>query len=338
MEVINMKRLSMVMLILMLSSFVITFTSCETDTDDLTGPIDNSLPEITAVDASATTIPVGAVIDVSVTASNGDSYSWSADAGEFSDPNSASTSWNSSSLSSNSVVKLVCTVTNSSGSRNGSVSITAVILTTPTHHWTFDTDLTSESGIEAVGEGVTLTNDAKDGMAALCAGEEDPANIPIVMDGSQLPTGPEDVYTIMAWIKSDDIGFSVYSKVHPEEFWDWEGYCKTWVFFYDYGYPSNVALAGVWNPIMWEDPGSAGDGEWHHFAAVHNESDLYTFYVDGEEVGGGDGWYGSTSDDEETALAMGGGGWGTVLNGVLDDFKYYNQVIGSAEIALLALQ
>ena len=63
-----MKRLSMVMLILMLSSFVLTFTSCETDTDDLTGPINTGLPEIKRIDASKQTIPAGATIEVSVTA------------------------------------------------------------------------------------------------------------------------------------------------------------------------------------------------------------------------------------------------------------------------------
>lgn len=335
-----MKRLSMVMLTLMLSSFVITFTSCDTDTDDLTGPINNSLPEVTNIEVSSTTIPAGATIDVSVTAKNGDSYAWSADYGEFSDASSASTSWTASGLSSSTIVKLVCTVTGSGGSRNASVSVTAVFLTAPIHHWTFDANKNSEGGLAAVGDNVTISTDAKVGAGAALfpgGGYDFDLNSVLTVDG--IPTGPGDVYTIMTWIKTEEIGYSVYSRIDPDEGWNWDwGSLKTWIIFLDYGYPSSVFLSGIWNPVMWEDPGDWWNGEWHHYAAVHNESDLYTFYVDGEEVGGGEGAYGETHDDEGSIFTMGGGGWGTILNGSLDDFKYYNQTISPSEIALIASQ
>ena len=44
------------------------------------------------------------------------------------------------------------------------------------------------------------------------------------------------------------------------------------------------------------------------------------------------------SGDGETVFTIGGSDYPGALNGLMDDFKYYNQVIGSAEIALLALQ
>ena len=82
------------------------------------------------------------------------------------------------------------------------------------------------------------------------------------------------------------------------------------------------------------------DGEWHHYVAVHNESDLYTFYVDGEEVGGGGLWYdfATNPDDESSVFTLGGASaWGP-LNGLMDDAKYFNTVLSISEINLLAAQ
>jgi hypothetical protein len=353
MEEINMKRISMVMLIMMLSSFVITFTSCETDTDDLTGPINNSLPEVTKIEASSQTIPTETTIDVSVTAKNGDSYSWSADAGEFSAPSSAATSWTASGMSASAAVKLVCTVSNSAGSRSASVSVTAVILTQATHHWPFDTDKSDAIGsADAVGDLVTISGEAKigDGCASFpgleYGAEFDPAAVLLVPNDDGINTGPDAVYTITMWIKTEEPGYGTWART-VDGYWpgDYPDDLKMWAFFENYyGESLFRYVQQPWGRSDVEEAGYA-DGEWHHYTMVHNESDLYTFYVDGEEVGSGGLLYDvpTNPDAESSVFTLGGtSSWGgpslSLLNGLMDDVKYFNVTLSISEITLLASQ
>jgi len=342
-----MKKQKYLFIPILFISLVLLFISCKEDV--LTPPgIDNAAPEITSIESSKTKIAAGTSLDLTVEALNGDSYSWSAASGSFSAPNAASTSWTSDDYESTTTVKLICTVTNTDGSREASVLISAVVLTDPLAYWTFDSDKNDiVGGVAAVGDGVTITTDAKTGAgAAAFPGGEDVENQLLVPDGG-LPTDAESEYTIMAWIKTDSLGYCVFSTT-IDGVWAWgdenEAAMKTWVIFLDYGEPSNVVMAGIWNPTdIWNEPGDWTDGEWHHYALTHSGADEYAIYVDGELVGegtGGDSPYGpgATTPDEGSVFTIGGGGWGQILDGTMDEFKYYDVVIDEAEIALLADQ
>jgi hypothetical protein len=115
-----MKKYSMILFLIMISSIMLMFIRCTEEPMGI-ADINTSLPVITNIESSESRILIETAVQVSVTAQQGDSYSWSAEAGSFDAPTSSTTNWTASSTGG--VYKLTCTVTNSSGSRNASVNI-----------------------------------------------------------------------------------------------------------------------------------------------------------------------------------------------------------------------
>ena len=122
-----MKKFPMIITILVLSSILIMFTSCEDPVDP--NPIIENKPVVTNITSSTDKLPAGESIEVEVTAESADSYEWSATDGSFSDPAASKTTWSSAGMESSGSVQLVCKVTNGSGSRNASVTVAVVVLT-----------------------------------------------------------------------------------------------------------------------------------------------------------------------------------------------------------------
>ena len=334
-----MKRVSMVLLILMLASFVITFTSCTTDTEDLTGPINTNLPVITEIDASKSTVLIGGSIDVSVSANNGSSYQWTASKGTFADPTAAQTSWTAPTLDEAEVIKLQCKVSNGEGSRKASVSVrvaTSLLPDGAIAYWSFDTDFTeavNSAGADG-GDGVSITSDAKVGSgAALFEGDEASTASALFYD-IDAPMGPDDQFTVTMWMKTvdEELGF-MFGRTFDGEYV--EGGKGVYL---DGG---SVVFDISWVGDFWAEDVGVNDGEWHHIAIVKSDAELL-IYVDGEEAGGGDieEW----SDDDDTIVTIGaaaeepGGDWPGIFQGTLDDVIFFNTALSADDIADIANQ
>ena len=150
--------------VLMVAILAGLFVSCQEDPMDIAG-VNTSLPEVKSIEASKDRIIAGNSVDVSIEATGNVTYQWSAEKGTFTDASAASTTWSSQGVDETANVKLVCKVTGSSGSRNASVTVIAVVPTIPVAHWTFDSDkMDVIGGLNAVGDGITInTTDARIG-------------------------------------------------------------------------------------------------------------------------------------------------------------------------------
>ena len=81
--------------------------------------------------------------------------------------------------------------------------------------------------------------------------------------------------------------------------------------------------------------------EWRHVALVYEgTANALRLYVDGELVLSSSFIYDqvTNADLEETVFTMGGASWPAVLNGLMDDAKYYDQILSEAEIGLISSQ
>jgi hypothetical protein len=340
-----MKKQKFILFPLILISLALLYWSCSEDVIGVPG-IDESLPEITSIEASETRIIAGNSVEVSVTAKSGNTYAWSAESGTFSDATATTTTWTSPDFEETSTVKLICTVTNSNGSRQASISVSAVVLTVPVAHWTFDNDKIDimDQQLEAVGDQVTInTTDAHigDGCASFIGAipyDFDSSRVLLVPEGDSLKLDAESDYTIMMWIKTDSLldGGVMYGRTVNGRFdWDRDDNMKMWGFYFAYGAPQMDFVTLPWTGI-WAEADIA-DGEWHHMCAVHTGGDdAYYFYIDGEQLETDSEYFEGTPTDEETVFTMGGCDWVGVLEGLMDEAKYYNVPLGEIEIGLLA--
>ncbi len=334
-----MKRLSMVMLILIMLSFVLTFTSCETETDDLTGPINSSLPEITGIDASASTVLIGGSVDVMVSANNGSSFQWSASKGTFADPTAQQTSWTAPNLDADEVIKLECNVRNGSGSRKASVSVrvaTSLLPEGAIAYWSFESDFNEQVNSMAAegGDGVSITSDAKVGSgAALFEGDEASTASALFYYDLEAPMGPDDIFTVTLWMKTEDDGLGfMFGRSFDGEYV--EGAKGVYV------EEGNVVFDISWVGDIWAEA-AVNDGEWHHIAIVKDVEE-FLIYVDGEEIGAGgtEEW----SVDDDTAVTIGaaaeeeGGDWPGIFQGILDDIIFFDVALSADDIADIAGQ
>ena len=99
---------------------LLIFTACSPDILEV-DEISEDLPEITDISSAEGLVLIESGVEVTVEANDGDSFEWSADGGSFSDPNSATTTWTAPTDAA--VYSLTCTVSNSAGSRQASVSV-----------------------------------------------------------------------------------------------------------------------------------------------------------------------------------------------------------------------
>jgi hypothetical protein len=326
-----MRKYSMIILPIVISSIIILFIRCSEDPFTIPD-INTSLPVITSIEASESRILIETSVQVSVTAQQGESYSWSAADGSFDAPTSTTTNWTASSTGG--VYKLTCTVTNSSGSRKASINMQVLETLLPdgvTAYWSFDTGFNEEVGeIEGVGGvGVSITTDAAVGEgAALFEGADEEIESALFYPEADAPMGPEDLFTIMLWAKTEDEGLGfLFGRSFDGEYV--EG-------------GKGIYLEGgfVVFDIAWVDGFTAeevqvNDGEWHHIVVVKAEEE-FLFYVDGEEilaVAPGE-W----SDDEGTVVTIGaameeeGSDWPGTFQGTMDDVRFYPDALSEEDI------
>ncbi|MGB5895015.1 MAG: LamG-like jellyroll fold domain-containing protein, partial [Ignavibacteriaceae bacterium] len=311
-----MKKYSMIIFPIVISSIIIMFIRCSEDPFTI-ADINTSLPVITSIEASETRILIETSVQVSVTAQQGDSYSWSAADGSFDAPTSTTTNWTASSTGG--VYKLTCTVTNSSGSRKASINMQVLETLLPdgvTGYWSFDTGFNEEvNEIEGVGGvDVSITGDAVVGDgAALFEGADEEIESALFYPEADAPMGPEDLFTITLWAKTEDEGL---------------GFLFGRSFEGDYVEGAKgmyIEEGPVVFDIAWVDgfgtEAAVNDGEWHHLAAVKGDGEFF-IYIDGEEALAVE--LGEWSDDDETVVTLGaaseeGGEWPGTFNGTMDD-------------------
>jgi len=285
---------------------VLIFLGCQEDPVGV-ADIDTGLPEITDISSGVDKMLAGDETDVAVTAKQGSSYKWSADAGSFADASSAMTTWSSEGISESVAIQLVCTVSNGSGS-NG-----------------------------VAGSGVSI-NTADPKLGAGCAsfpgGDELTADIVMgITDNEGLAL--DDYFTLVLWMKTTSEHGAILGKVPELNEWDWDG-SKNLQTNGDYGFFGYNAQG--WRTAVAGEELCENDGEWHMIAVTHfADEDLYELYFDGELVSDGGVPYGETQPDEDNVFYVGGTDWPGPWEGLVDDLKYYDVVLSPAEIGLLAL-
>jgi hypothetical protein len=325
-----MKKYSMIIFPIVISSIIILFIRCSEDPFTIPD-INTSLPVITSIEASETRILIETSVQVSVTAQQGDSYSWSAADGSFDAPTSSTTNWTASSTGG--VYKLTCTVTNSSGSRKASINMQVLETLLPdgvTSYWSFDTNLKEEvSDTEGEGGvGVSITTDAAvgDGAALFDGGDDGNIESALFYADANAPMGPEDLFTITLWVKTEDeeMGFLFGRSFEGDYF---EGAKGLYINF------GPVVFDIAWIDGF-ETEDAVNDGEWHHIAVVKGEGELF-IYIDGEEALFVE--FGEWSDDDETVVTLGaaseyGDAWPGTFNGTMDDVRFYPDALSEEEI------
>ena len=317
---------------------VLIFIGCQEDPVGVTD-IDTGLPEITAISSGVDKMLAGGETDVAVTAKQGSSYKWSADAGSFADASSAMTTWSSEGISESVAIQLVCIVSNGSGSRQASVTVQVVFSTTPVFHWPFDSDFTESMADNngVAGSGVSInTADPKLGAGCASFPGGDALSADIVMgitDNEGLAL--DDFFTLVLWMKTTSEHGAILGKVPELNEWDWDG-SKNLQTNGDYGFFGYNAQG--WRTAVAGEELGENDGEWHMIAVTHfADEDLYELYFDGELVSDGGVPYGETQPDEDNVFYVGGTEWPGPWEGLVDDLKYYDVILSPAEIGLLAL-
>jgi len=333
-----MKKNGMIILsTLLLSSVILLFSGCKEDVLQPEG-VNTSAPVIKGISSSAATVLIGGSTEVSVESDDASSYLWTADMGTFSDPTAATTTYTAPELDSNAVVRLKCTVTNSSGNRFASVQVKIATSLAPegvAAWWPFEADFTEQvGGIEAdvIGD-VTISSDARVGDgAALFGGTFEDVSM-LLYDGANVLMGPDDDFTISVWMNSED----------PESGWIFgltdagEYYQGGKGLYYEWEGPLVFDIS--WIDGIWAEDGvTSTDGSWHHVAAVKEGMSL-TIYFDGEEVAFGepDDW----SSDEGMISTIGaafeeaGGDWPGNFQGLMDDLRFYQSALSPDEIAAI---
>ena len=262
-----MKKLSMIITMMLLSSLLLLFTSCEDPVDP--NPIDEDKPVVKAIDASASTVLKENSIEVSVEADAASSYEWTAEGGTFSDPGAATTTWTAPSVSDPAIYKLQCMVSNSAGSRKATVSVKVVAVFLPdgiSAYWSFDTDLTEEASgtVPEGGVGVSISGEAISGSgAALFEGEDGSWESALFYDGADAPMGPDDLFTISFWVNTEDEGAGFcFGRSFEGEFY--EGAKGV---FIEEGF---VAFDISWVGGFTAEGVQVNDGEWHHIASTYD--------------------------------------------------------------------
>jgi hypothetical protein len=314
-----MKKYSMIIFPIVISSIIILFIRCSEDPFTIPD-INTSLPVITSIEASETRILIETSVQVSVTAQQGDSYSWSAADGSFDAPTSSTTNWTASSTGG--VYKLTCTVTNSSGSRKASINMQVLETLLPdgvTSYWSFDTNLKEEvSDTEGEGGvGVSITFDG---------GDDGNIESALFYADANAPMGPEDLFTITLWVKTEDeeMGFLFGRSFEGDYF---EGAKGLYINF------GPVVFDIAWIDGF-ETEDAVNDGEWHHIAVVKGEGELF-IYIDGEEALFVE--FAEWSDDDGTVVTLGaaseyGDAWPGTFNGTMDDVRFYPDALSEEEI------
>jgi hypothetical protein len=336
-----MKKFNKTIVVLIVAMLLSMFLSnCQEDPLGVPD-IDYSLPEITSITSGQNKILAGAETDVAVEAKQGTSYKWTAPAGSFADDSSPSTTWSSVGITESSPVKLLCTVSNSSGSRHASMTIQVVVKTDPVYHWPFDNNLTDiVSGNNGTGSQVAFNTDDKKAGAASAefSGNQNRNTIMTIAD-ADAPTvlmGPEDDFSIAVWMMTEgDVGV-LFGRQEAPDLWDWD-YSKAFVHEGEW----ILYRGNGWRGID-ADVAAVNDGEWHLIVVTHfSADDTYQLFVDGESVASGGLYYDEpTAPDDGTNFYV-GGMWGddeftAPYEGLLDELKYFDSVLSDAEIALLA--
>jgi Concanavalin A-like lectin/glucanases superfamily len=314
--------------------FLLAFMSCQKDVMT-PADIDYSLPEIKNISAENGTVLIGDTVTVSVEALNGESYAWSATGGTFTNAAQNPTNWIAPQEGGN--YKITCTVTNSSGSREASVSINTLESLVPegaTAYWPFDSDFSEvlSGAAGAGGTDVSISSDAKIGDgAALFEGADLEIESALFYPEANAPMGPEDQFTISLWINTDDEGLGwLFGKTLDETYV--EGgkgvYLESGDVVFDLSWIGEWRAEGV----------GVNDGEWHHIAVVKNDEEVL-IYVDGEEAGGD--VYEDWSSDEGTVVTIGaaweeeGSDWPGTFQGLMDDVTFYDSALSAEEIAAI---
>ena len=174
-----MNKIRMIILpLLILSSSLMFFTSCQPAVDELAG-VNLDVPVFKSISATATFILKGTTTDVSAAVNAATSVKWSASDGVFADPTALNTTWTAPVLDDAKTIQLICTATNSAGSRTASISVKVVTQLLPdgaTAYWSFDEGFDEEVNrfAYAAGDGdVSISSDAKLGKgAALLVGAD----------------------------------------------------------------------------------------------------------------------------------------------------------------------
>jgi len=195
----------------------------------------------------------------------------------------------------------------------------------PIHHWTFDEDF-SDSADDAEGTPIGLadiTDDAKIGPGALIVnGMGDYVE---VADRDDLKFGPQDSYTLAAWIKpaagtSGWRGVVTKGRDSPPWWGIWIDPNDRWT----YGASSGSTISGTLVDF----------GAWAHVAIVQNGvAGTRELYVDGARVGVGDAGDSVNSGNLAVGGALSVEEW---FVGVIDDLRIYNVPLTEELIAALA--
>jgi hypothetical protein len=333
-----MKKQKYFLVTLILMSMVLLFVSCK---EDVLAPpgINYSVPEVTSIEADQSTILINTAVQVFVVAMDGNTYVWSADEGSFDDASAATTTWTASGTAG--AFKLTCTVSNSSGSRKASVTVKVVETLLPEGviaYWTFDSDFSEEVSGDAGtgGADVSITADAAYGDgAALFEGVEENTESALFYEEANAPMGPEDLFTISLWVKTEDegLGFLFGRSLEGGEYVEGAKgiYLEEGAVVFDVSWIDAIG--------SWDSEVLVNDDEWHHIAFVKGEEEML-IYIDGEEVFAGD-VFGEWSDDEGTMVTIGaaaeeeGSDWPGIFQGSLDDIRYYETVLSEEEIVAI---
>lgn len=330
---INIFKLIPVMMLLV--ALFITL-SCQKDPVSIED-IRTDLPEITGI-SSDNLLPLpGDTIEVSVQASGGSSFSWTATSGTFSDAGANPTHWYAPEDGSG-PQRLTCEVSNSAGSRTASITINVFEVIPPegaTGYWPFDVDFNDYNG-----EGVGPNDGSGDDMVSIDGGEfirgigsglfegEDEADNGILLaGGTDLDMGTDAEFTVTLWVKTEDEGLAfLFGKTDNGEFVE-GGKC----IYLEEGYVV-FDLFGVGGFGSEEQ---YNDGEWHHIALAKEGTEIFV-WIDGEWSFEGD--LGDWRDDGDFVITMGaaweapGEGWPGTLQGNLDDVRFYPEVLSEEDI------
>ena len=318
--------------ILLLSSVALLFSGCDEDVLKPEG-VNLEAPVVKAISAASSTVLIGESVEVSVEADDASSYQWSAEIGTFEDPTAATTMYTAPMIDSSAVVRVKCTVTNSSGSRYTTVTVKIATSLAPegvAAWWSFDTDLNEQVGGFAPdgGVGVSVTSDARVGDgAALFEGEDMSIESALLYPNAAVLMNDEEEFSVSLWINTeDDLGW-IFGKTYEGDFID-NGKAFPQM-------DGGAMLAGAWGISevgAWDDP--INDGQWHHVALVYIEGEV-GIYIDGEEVLFEECEW---STDEGTIVTIGaaweeeGGDWPGTFQGMMDDIRFYQYALSEEEI------
>jgi len=343
------KNKILILPVMLLLSFSL-FTSCQEDVQSITG-IDNSLPEIKAISTDIELPLPGDTIQVSVTAAGSNTYQWTANAGSFLNPTSNPASW--VSPDEGGTYRVTCRVTNTTGSRKASKSISVFAVKPPpgaVGYWPFDLDFNdynAEGNGPNNGSGDDLVSIDQEEFvrgigSALFEGEDGADNGQVLAGGAGLDMGTNAEYAISFWLKTEDeFGFLV-GKTVDGEYVDEGSKCL---------YVSEGNLIGdIWGigDYGWEGEGMplyVSDGEWHHIvwnkgAYDEEEGGIWTeIWFDGEFAYESfqEGW----SEDGDRMFTIGaawegsGEDWPGAIEGNIDDVAFYPYWLDEEDIVAI---